>query len=226
MNHQDLSKAPIINPQTPPRFIAVEGPIGVGKSTLTRRLAASLGYQTLLEKAEDNPFLERFYAKRQNAALSAQLFFLFQRVQQLGELPEQDLFGGSYIADFLFQKDALFAQVTLDPNELDLYLKVQQQLQVDIPQPDLVIYLQAPIKVLRDRIKQRGISFERSIDADYLERINSAYSEFFHSYHQSPLVIVNAAEIDFAHNDRDYQQLLDYLLEIRSGRHYFNPTFF
>ena len=225
MNNQDLSKPAIINPDTPPRFIAVEGPIGVGKSTLTRRLAHSLGYQTLMEQAEDNPFLERFYAKRQHAALSAQLFFLFQRVQQLGELPQQDLIGGSYIADFLFQKDALFAEVTLDANELELYRKVYQQLQVEVPQPDLVIYLQAPVKVLRERIKQRGIAFERNMDADYLEQVNHAYSEFFHSYHQSPLVIVNAAEIDFAHNDRDYQQLLDYLLEIRSGRHYFNPTF-
>ena len=217
---------PILNPSHPPRFVAIEGPIGVGKTTLTRKLAESLGYEMLMEKAEDNPFLERFYANRAHAALSAQLFFLFQRTQQLSDLRQNDLFDRSYIADFLFDKDPLFAEVTLDSNEFDLYTKVYQQLQIDIPRPDLVIYLQAPVKVLRERIQNRGIGFERNIDVPYLERINEAYSQFFLSYNASPLVIINAAEIDFANNDSEYQKLLEYLLDIRSGRHYFNPTFF
>ncbi len=226
MTKRQLLSDPIINSRTPPHFIAIEGPIGVGKSTLSRKLADSLGYQLLLEKAEENPFLERFYANRAHAALSAQLFFLFQRAQQLSDLRQEDLFQQSYIADFLFDKDPLFAQVTLDSNELALYQKVYQQLQVDIPQPDLVVYLQAPVKVLQERIHQRGIRFERAIDDQYLERINEAYSQFFLSYNAAPLVIINAAEIDFANNDSEYQKLLDYLLDIRSGRHYFNPTFF
>jgi deoxyguanosine kinase len=225
MNNHKLSNEPIINELNPPRFIAVEGPIGVGKSTLVRRLADSLSYQSLLEKPEENPFLERFYANQRHAALSAQLFFLFQRAQQLSDLRQSDLFEQSHIADFVFQKDPLFAQITLDANELELYNKVYQQVGVDIPTPDLVIYLQAPVKVLKERIQHRGVRFERSIDNDYLERVNEAYSQFFLSYNDSPLLIINAAEIDFANNDSQYQQLLQYLLEIRSGRHYFNPTF-
>ena len=226
MIKRSLTNEPIINSQNPPCFIAVEGPIGVGKSTLTRRLAESLGYHTLLEQAEDNPFLERFYANQRHAALSAQLFFLFQRAQQLSDLRQSDMFNQTHIADFLFQKDPLFAQITLDANELTLYKKVYEQVQVDIPTPDLVIYLQAPVKILKERIQHRGVRFEQSISGDYLEQVNNAYSEFFLSYNDSPLMIINASDIDFANNDRQYEQLLQYLLEIRGGRHYFNPTFF
>lgn len=220
-----LNKA-LFQSSQPPRHIAIEGPIGVGKSTLMRRLAESLNYATLAEKAEENPFLERFYSNRQHGALSTQLFFLFQRAQQMSDLQQDDLFAQGYVADFLFQKDPLFARLTLDANELDLYHKVYQQLSIDLPQADLVIYLQAPSKVLKERIAQRGIRFERNIDSHYLEQVNEAYSEYFLHYSDSPLLIVNAEDIDFAHSDRDYQQLLDYLLEIPSGRHYFNPTFF
>jgi deoxyguanosine kinase len=226
MTKRSLSNEPIINAEKPPSFIAVEGPIGVGKSTLVRRLADSLSYQMLLEKAEDNPFLERFYANQRHAALSAQLFFLFQRAQQLSDLRQSDMFNQTHIADFLFQKDPLFAQITLDANELELYKKVYKQVEVDVPTPDLVVYLQAPVKILKERIQHRGVKFEQSINADYLERINAAYSEFFLSYNDSPLLIINASEIDFANNDSQYEQLLQYLLQIRSGRHYFNPTFF
>ncbi|WP_372879792.1 deoxynucleoside kinase [Spongiibacter marinus] len=221
-----MQNRPLFKSDAPPRHIAIEGPIGVGKSTLMRRLAESLGYATLEEKADENPFLERFYSSRQHAALATQLFFLFQRAQQLSDLQQSDLFAQGYVADFLFQKDPLFAQLTLDANELELYQKVYQQLAVDLPPADLVIYLQAPSKVLKDRIQQRGVRFERNIDSHYLEQVNEAYSEYFLHYSASPLLIVNAEDIDFAHNDRDYQQLLDYLLEIPSGRHYFNPTFF
>ena len=217
---------PLFKSANPPRYIAIEGPIGVGKTTLMQRLSASLEYSPVPEGAEENPFLERFYDNRRHGALAAQLFFLFQRSQQLGELHQNELFGQGYIADYLFQKDPLFARLTLDNNELELYQKVYQQIAVDVPTPDLVIYLQAPAKVLKERVQQRGIAFERNIDLRYLEQVNEAYSEFFFDYQASPLLIVNAEEIDFAHNDRDYQQLLDYLLEIRGGRHYFNPTFF
>lgn len=208
-----------------PDFIAVEGPIGVGKTTLTRRLADALNYQTLLERAEENPFLERFYRNRRQAALATQLYFLFQRAQQLEEIKQTDMFAPAKVTDFLMQKDRLFARANLDADEMALYQKVYDQLTLDAPVPDLVIYLQAPADVLMQRIQQRGIPYERRVERDYLEQINEIYSEFFLYYDEAPLLIVNAAEIDFANSDRDFQQLLDYLGRIRNGRHYFNPSF-
>lgn len=208
-----------------PDFIAVEGPIGVGKTTLTRRLADALNYQTLLERAEENPFLERFYRNRRQAALATQLYFLFQRAQQLEEIKQTDMFAPAKVTDFLMQKDRLFARANLDADEMALYQKVYDQLTLDAPVPDLVIYLQAPADVLMQRIQQRGIAYERRVERDYLEQINEIYSEFFLYYDEAPLLIVNAAEIDFANSDRDFRQLLDYLGRIRNGRHYFNPSF-
>ncbi len=225
MIKERLVNKPIINAEQPPRFVAIEGPIGVGKTTLTRKLGERLGFELLLEQADENPFLPRFYANQRHAALSTQLFFLLQRAQQLAELKQDDLFEQTTIADFLFQKDPLFARTTLDKDELELYNKVYEKLEVDMPTPDLVIYLQAPIKVLKERIQQRGIKHERHIDFDYLERINEAYSEFFLNYTEAPLLIINATEIDFAHNEEHFEQLLRYLLEISGGRHYFNPSF-
>ncbi len=210
----------------PPRYIAVEGPIGVGKTTLTRRLAGSFNYETLLEEAEQNPFLEKFYRNRQQAALATQLFFLFQRAQKIQQLRQAELFSPVRVADFLIQKDPLFARVNLDSDEFELYEKVYQKLTIDAPRPDLVIYLQAPVNVLLERIEQRGIAAERTIDRAYLEQLNEVYREFFLYSEDSPLLIVNASMIDLARSDSDYEQLVDYLLDIRSGRHYFNPTFF
>jgi deoxyadenosine/deoxycytidine kinase len=210
----------------PPGYIAVEGAIGVGKTTLARRLAASFNYDMLAEDAGENPFLERFYANPREAALSTQLFFLFQRTQKLAELKQRDIFQPVRVADFLIEKDPLFARINLDADEYALYEKVYRQLTIDAPRPDLVIYLQASTDVLLERIEQRGITYEQGINADYLERLNDVYSQFFLYYDDAPLLIVNASAIDLADGERDFTQLVDYLLDIRSGRHYFNPTFF
>ena len=210
----------------PPAYIAVEGPIGVGKTTLAKRLAASFNHQTLLEDAEQNPFLERFYRNRNQAALATQLFFLFQRSQKIHDLRQADIFEPVRVADFLIEKDPLFARINLDSDEFQLYEKVYQQLTIDAPKPDLVIYLQASPDVLLGRIERRGIAAEKAIEHDYLERLNEVYSEFFLYYDDAPLLIVNASEIDLVNGDGDYRHLVDYLLDIRSGRHYFNPTFF
>lgn len=210
----------------PPSFIAVEGPIGVGKTTLAKRLAASFNYQTLLEEAEQNPFLEKFYRNREQAALATQLFFLFQRAQKIQDLRQADIFEPVRVADFLIDKDPLFARINLSREEFELYQKIYRQTTIDAPRPDLVIYLQASTDVLLSRIDNRGIPSEQAIGRDYLERLNEVYSEFFLYYDEAPLLIVNASEIDLANGETDYRHLVDYLLDIRSGRHYFNPTFF
>jgi deoxyadenosine/deoxycytidine kinase len=212
--------------RTPPGYIAVEGPIGVGKTTLTKKLAASFNYQTLLEDADENPFLENFYRNRRQAALATQLFFLFQRAQKIQDMRQADIFEPVRVADFLIEKDPLFARINLDRDEFQLYEKVYQQLTIDAPRPDLVIYLQASTDVLLSRIDNRGVPAEQAIERAYLERLNEVYSEFFLYYDGAPLLIVNASEIDLANSEADYTHLVDYLLDIRSGRHYFNPTFF
>ena len=212
--------------RTPPAFIAVEGPVGVGKTTLAKKLAASFNYDTLLEDTEDNPFLEKFYHNRKQAALATQLFFLFQRAQKIQDMRQADIFEPVRVSDFLVEKDPLFARINLERDEFQLYEKVYQQMTIDAPRPDLVIYLQASTDVLLARIESRGFSFEKSLDRDYLERLNEVYSEFFLYYDDAPLLIVNASEIDLVNGESDYAHFVDYLLDIRSGRHYFNPTFF
>jgi deoxyguanosine kinase len=212
--------------RTPPAFIAVEGSIGVGKTTLAKKLAASFKHATLLEEAEQNPFLEKFYRSREQAALATQLFFLFQRTQKIQDMRQTDIFEPARVADFLMEKDPLFARVNLDRDEYQLYEKVYRQLTIDALKPDLVVYLQASTDVLLTRIEQRGLAIERNIDRGYLERLNEVYSEFFLYYDDAPLLIVNASEIDLVNSAEDYKDLVDYLLDIRSGRHYFNPTFF
>lgn len=206
-----------------PRFITVEGPIGVGKTSLAKRLADTFGYQLLLENAEANPFLPRFYQNRREAALATQLFFLFQRVQQIQDMRQADLFSPAHVSDFLLQKDRLFARANLDDDEMTLYDRVYERIAIGAPTPDLVIYLQAPVHVLAQRVHRRGISYEQSIDTRYLESLNQAYSQFFLYYDDAPLLIINAEQIDLVHNERDYQHFVDYLLTIKSGRHYFNP---
>src|SRR5690606_21751044 len=163
-----------------PRFIAVEGPIGVGKTSLAKRLAESFASELILERAEENPFLERFYRDRRQSALPTQLFFLFQRARQIEQLRQSDMFAPVRIADFLMQKDRLFAELNLDPSELALYDQVAATLKLEPPKPDLVVYLQAPARVLMKRVATRGIPFEQLIDEGYLERLGEAYARFFH----------------------------------------------
>lgn len=225
--NQDVVKPVIdLKDRALPRFIAVEGAIGVGKTTLAQQLAETFNYQTLLEKAEENPFLERFYQNQKNAALATQLFFLFQRSQQIQDLRQGDIFEPVRVSDFLIDKDRLFARLNLDEHEYQLYDKVYQQLTIDAPKPDLVIYLQASAEVLTSRIQHRGIDCEQQISQHYLKSINEAYSEFFLYYDDAPLLIVNADELDIVNRRDDFEQLVDYMLNIRNGRHYFNPTFF
>jgi deoxyadenosine/deoxycytidine kinase len=205
------------------RYIVVEGPIGVGKTSLARRLTQTLGGELLLEKAEENPFLPKFYQNPRQSALPTQLYFMFQRARQLQALRQQDMFSPVRIADYLMDKDRLFAELTLDEEELKLYDQVYATLTLDAPQPDLVVYLQAPPEVLLERVAKRGIAYERHIDAAYLTRLCDAYTRLFYYYQASPLLIVNTTEIDPVHNENDYSMLVEQVQQVTSGRHYFNP---
>ncbi len=169
----DLSLASI------PRYIAIEGPIGIGKTTLAKRLANSFNYETLLEEAEENPFLERFYQDRRSNALPTQLYFLFQRMRKLQDLRQGDIFQQVRVSDFLIEKDPLFARITLDDDEYRLYQTVYDNIIEDLPKPDLVIYLQAPTETLYERVQRRGIAIERPIEQSYLQQLNDAYTNSF-----------------------------------------------
>lgn len=206
-----------------PEYIVIEGPIGVGKTTLAKRLAEAFGSELLLEAATENPFLPRFYQDPKGAALPTQLHFLFQRVRQLEALRQTDLFKPALVADFLVQKDRLFAGITLDDNELDLYNQVYDRLTLEAPAPDLVIYLQAGIDDLVRRVHERGLDFEKNISEQYLKKVADAYIDFFYNYTQSPLLIVNTADFNLANNQRNFEMLLQYIQDLAPGRHYFNP---
>jgi deoxyadenosine/deoxycytidine kinase len=207
----------------PHRFVVIEGVIGVGKTSLARRLAETIGAEAVLEQAGDNPFLERFYKDPRAAAFPAQLHFLFQRSRQLQALRQQDLFAPVRVADYLLDKDRLFARVTLDDEEFALYQQVYERMSFEAPRPDLVVFLQAPVEVLQERITRRGIRYEQGIRRDYLERLQAAYTRFFHEYSASPLLIVNAAEFDPVNDAGDFAELYRAIERTRRGRHYFNP---
>lgn len=207
----------------PPGYLVVEGPIGVGKTSLVNRLANSFNGDVLLEMPDENPFLDRFYRDGRKSAFPTQLFFLFQRSRQLQDLRNQDLFRSSLVADFMLEKDRIFAGLNLDKDELDLYEQVYSRLNPEAPVPDLVVYLQAPAEVLQRRVRGRSRSHETSLSLDYLQRVSDAYAEFFHHYNSSPLLIINAAEINPVEREEDYQLLLEHICNVRSGKHYFNP---
>ena len=207
-----------------PRYIVVEGPIGAGKTALAKRLAQSLSGELILEEALENPFLERFYREGRSAALPTQMFFLFSRARQIEQLRQTDMFATVRICDYLFAKDRLFAELNLDPDEFALYEQIADQLAVEAPVPDLVIYLQASVDVLFDRIARRGIGYERMIDRAYLEQLADIYARFFHAYNDGPLLIVNASQIDPVSNEADYEQLFRQIERTTGGRHFFNPT--
>ncbi|MEM7083638.1 MAG: deoxynucleoside kinase [Pseudomonadota bacterium] len=204
------------------KYIAIEGPIGVGKTSLARRLADTYDCDLVLEEPQDNPFLERFYQDRQSNALATQLHFLFQRSRQCQQMRQADMFDPVRVSDFMLDKDQLFAQLTLDNEEYKLYELVYERLAIDAPQPDLVIYLQATVDTLLKRIATRGIEYEQTIESTYLRDLSDLYTRFFHQYDRGPLLIVNTEEADFVNSDHDYDQLLEQLQGLTSGRRYFN----
>jgi deoxyguanosine kinase len=211
---------------TAKRYIVVEGPIGVGKTTLAKKLSETLHLDVLLEAAENNPFLARFYRQPEQYALSTQLSFLLQRAQQVQDIRQSDMFQVSRVADFMIDKDRMFAEITLNSDELKLYNQIYDHLTLDAPKPDLVIYLQAPVDILRERISKRAIDYEQSIKHDYLSRLSESYTRFFYDYNDSALLTVNNGAVDLINNDQDYQRFLVKINGIRSGRHYFNQSSF
>ncbi len=206
-----------------PRYIVVEGPIGVGKTSLAERLATRLGARLALEVADDNPFLPGFYRDPQRYAFQTQLWFLLNRFRQQQELAEIDLAHQQLIADYLLAKDKLFAYLTLEDHELALYERVQSHLEVRVPTPDLVIFLQASTEALLARITTRGKPYEREIRKRYLDELNAAYTQFFFHYTASPLLVVNTSEIDFVKRPADLEELVKAVLEAKAGTQYYVP---
>ena len=201
----------------------MEGPIGVGKTSLARRLAASFDGELVLEKVEENPFLERFYRSGRADALPAQLSFLFQRLRQVEALRQSDMFAPVRVADFHLDKDRLFAEVNLDAEEMALYSQIYDKMAIESPVPDLLIYLQASVDSLLDRIARRGVPYERMISRGYLERLAETFARYFHSYDDGPLLIVNASSIDLVNNQADYDALFRQVQQTTGGRNFYNP---
>lgn len=204
------------------RHVVIEGPIGAGKTSLARRLGESIGAHLLLEQPQSNPFLERFYRDPARFALSTQLFFLFQRAQQLAELRQLNLFHTHIVGDFLLDKDPLFARLNLADEELKLYEQIYAQLAPRAPAPDLVIYLQAPVDALLARIAQRGHAAEAAISEDYLQRLAEAYVRLFHGFDAAPVLVVNTEHLNPAERDEDFALLVSRIEQMRGRREYFS----
>lgn len=204
------------------RNVVVEGPIGVGKTSLARKLAERFGADLVLENPAENPFLERFYRDGPRYALPTQLFFLFQRANQLRDLSQRDLFDGAVAGDFLIDKDSLFAGLTLADDELALYRQIYESLRPQAPVPDLVIYLQAPTEVLLERIRRRGVPMETGLSEDYLRALADAYSRFFYSYEAAPLMIINTEHLNPIDSDEDFDLLIRQLCDMRGRRVFFS----
>jgi len=205
------------------RYIVVEGPIGVGKTSLTRTLSKRLNARSVFELVEENPFLASFYQDRNKHAFQTQLFFLLSRFKQQQELFQQELFSQVTVSDYLFAKDRIFASITLDPNELALYERVYEHLGPRVMKPDLVIYLQARLDVLLARIRKRGREFERKFDPEYLAELARTYNDFFHRYDETPLLVINTSDIDFVESERDFEELIRAIGSIKAGTHYYQP---
>ena len=206
-------------------YIVIEGPIGCGKTTLAQMLADKFNVQLLSEKAEANPFLPRFYQDAQRYALPTQLFFLFQRSRQISDMNQRDMFTAPTVADFFLEKDPLFARLNLDDEEYTLYHQIYTHLQLKSPKPDLIIYLQTPVDELAERIEERNISYEQEIPREYIERLADVYSEFFHTYDASPVLIVNNEKLNITKDEAALNLLIDRIGQIKSSREYFNPNF-
>ncbi len=204
------------------RYVVVEGPIGAGKTSLAKRLSAHSGAQTLLEKPQDNPFLTRFYEDPARYALPTQLFFLFQRINEVRELAQMDLFRTRTVSDYLFEKDALFARLNLSDDEYALYQSIYQSLSPQAPAPDLVIYLRASTDALLERVRRRGHGYERTIQDDYLARLSDSYGEFFHHYEAAPVLVVNSERLNFVDNADDFNMLIERIGRMRGQKEYFN----
>jgi len=204
------------------RYVVVEGPIGVGKTSLARRLAEHAGASEMLEKPEDNPFLPRFYADPARHALPTQLFFLFQRINELSQLTQMDLFQTRTVSDYLFDKDALFARLNLSDDEFSLYQNIYRNLAPQAPVPDLVIYLQATPEKLFERVRRRAIAYEQPIAENYLARLSQGYSDFFYHYDAAPLLVVNCENLNFVDNGQDFDLLLQRIEGMRGSREFFS----
>ena len=203
--------------------IVIEGPLGVGKTSLALKLAEKINAETLLEDAEENPFLRKFYQDPKKYSFQAQIFFLLRRYQRALDIAQMDLFKRTIISDYLFEKDRIFARANLDDDEFWLYEQLFQLLKKRISRPDLVIFLQATTDVLVERIKKRDKKYERGISSKYLNEINQAFNDFFFHYSDSPLLVINASKIDFVHVPEDFEDLVEQIKRMRTGTQYYVP---
>lgn len=206
-----------------PRYIAIEGPIGVGKSSLAKILAQKYASRLVKEEVTGNPFLERFYENPRKFAFQTQIFFLLSRYRQQRELVQGDLFEGGLVCDYILAKDKIFALINLEDDEVSLYESIYKLLVSTLPKPDLVIYLQARPEVLLSRVRKRGIAYERNISLDYLRTLSDAYNEYFFHYNETPLLVVNTSEIDFVESPRDLEHLVREVKSVKRGTQHYIP---